>query len=63
LHPEKVQQLEQMCKQWDSELIEPQFPGLMNSPEWQAKIKRWKAEEARKKAARNSMRVSGGKSK
>ncbi len=51
-HPEKVQQLEQMRKKWDSELIEPQFPGAINSPEWQAQIKQWKAEEAREKAAK-----------
>jgi len=39
-HPEKVQQLEQLRKQWDSELIEPRFLGLIHTPEWQAKLKK-----------------------
>ncbi len=42
-HPEKVQQLESLRKQWDSELIDPIFLGLIHTPEWQAKIKRNKA--------------------
>ncbi|WP_146401573.1 sulfatase-like hydrolase/transferase [Planctomycetes bacterium CA13] len=43
LHPEKIQQLEKLRRQWDSELIEPRFLGLIHTPEWQAKLKRQRA--------------------
>ncbi|MDF7823906.1 sulfatase-like hydrolase/transferase [Pontiellaceae bacterium B12227] len=46
-HPEKVQQLEQLRKQWNTGLVEPRFLGLIHTPEWQAKIKKQQA--ARKK--------------
>jgi arylsulfatase A-like enzyme len=39
-HPEKIQQLEALRVEWESELIEPVFMGLVHTPEWQAKIKR-----------------------
>ncbi|VGO16442.1 Arylsulfatase [Pontiella desulfatans] len=39
-NPEKVQQLQQLRAQWDAELIEPAFLGLIHTPEWQAKIKK-----------------------
>jgi len=42
-HPEKVQQLDALRKQWDSELIDPIFLGLIHTPEWQAKIKKQQA--------------------
>ncbi len=48
-HPEKVQQLELLRKQWDSELIDPIFLGLIHTPEWQAKIKRNLATKSSKK--------------
>ena len=47
-YPEKVQQLDELRKQWDSELIEPRFLGLIHTPEWQAKIKRMKKAKAAK---------------
>jgi len=39
-HPEKLQRLEEMRVQWDSELVEPRFLGLIHLPSWQKKIKR-----------------------
>jgi len=39
-YPEKAQQLDALRKQWDSELVEPRFLGLIHTPEWQAKTKR-----------------------
>lgn len=39
-HPEKLQQLEALRAQWDSELVEPRFLGLIHTSAWQKKIKR-----------------------
>ena len=36
-HPETVQELDQVRMEWDSQLIEPRFLGLIHTPEWQAK--------------------------
>jgi len=36
-YPEKVQQLEMLRRQWDAELVEPRFLGLIHTPEWIAK--------------------------
>ena len=51
-HPEKVQQLEKLRKQWDRELIDPIFLGLIHTPEWQAKIKKQQAAKKKKGAAK-----------
>lgn len=48
-HPEKLQQLEALRADWDSELIEPRFLGLIHTPEWQAKIKRRQQPPSKKK--------------
>lgn len=50
-HPEKIRQLEQVRKQWDSELIEPRFLGLIHTPEWQARLKKQRA--AKQKRAKD----------
>jgi len=47
-YPEKVQQLDELRKRWNSQLIEPRFLGLIHTPEWQAKIKRTKKAKAAK---------------
>jgi arylsulfatase A-like enzyme len=39
-HPEKMQQLEVLRKQWDSQLIEPRFLGLIHTDAWQKKLQR-----------------------
>lgn len=36
-HPEKVQELEQGVREWESGLKDPVFLGLMHTPEWQAR--------------------------
>lgn len=42
-HPDKMKELEALRVQWDSELLEPRFLGLIHTPEWQEKLKRRKA--------------------
>jgi len=50
-YPERVQQLDALRKQWDSELIEPRFLGLIHTPEWRAKTQR-QQKAAKQKGAR-----------
>ncbi|WP_372806488.1 sulfatase-like hydrolase/transferase [Pontiella sp.] len=38
-HPEKLQELDQARLNWDRELIEPRFWGLIHTDEWQARVK------------------------
>jgi arylsulfatase A-like enzyme len=52
-HPEKVQQLDELRKQWDSELIDPIFLGLIHTPEWQAKVKRAQKAKGSKKSKKS----------
>lgn len=40
---EKVRQLEDLRKRWDSELVEPRFLALIHTPEWQAKTRKKQA--------------------
>ena len=47
-HPEKVKMLEKLRAEWDSELVEPRFLGLVHTKEWQAKLKRQKANKNKK---------------
>ncbi|RKX34921.1 MAG: N-acetylgalactosamine 6-sulfate sulfatase [Verrucomicrobia bacterium] len=37
--PEKAGELEALRKQWDAELVEPRFLGLIHTEEWQKKLK------------------------
>jgi len=39
-YPEKIQRLDALRLQWDAELVEPRFLGLIHLPSWQRKIKR-----------------------
>ena len=39
-YPEKIQRLDALRVQWDAELVEPRFLGLIHLPNWQKKIKR-----------------------
>ncbi|MEA2068955.1 MAG: sulfatase-like hydrolase/transferase, partial [Verrucomicrobiota bacterium] len=41
-HPEKLQRLEELRVQWDSQLVEPRFLGLIHTPEWQEKLRKKK---------------------
>jgi len=50
-NPERVEELEALRKQWDSELKDPIFLGLTSSPEWQKKAARAKKAKEREKAA------------
>ena len=48
-HPDQMKKLEELRVKWDSELIEPRFLGLVHTKEWQARIKRRKEAEKRRK--------------
>jgi len=39
-HPEKLQRLEELRVQWNSELVDPRFLGLIHLPKWQERIKK-----------------------
>jgi len=41
-YPEKLQRLEALRVQWDAQLVEPRFLGLIHTPEWQEKLRRKK---------------------
>jgi len=49
-YPERVQQLDALRKQWDAQLIEPRFLGLIHTPEWQARTKRQQKAAKQKEA-------------
>ena len=48
-HPEKLEQLEKLRADWDAELVDPRFLGLIHTPEWQKKAKRRQRAEQQKK--------------
>lgn len=49
LHPERIKELEKVRKQWDSELMDPIFLGLLHTEAWQKK-----AAQKKRNAQKNS---------